>query len=230
MRAAPQILFGRLLVSVFPSLLVAALLTGCGGKNFKPYVHSAGSVTMVAAQHDGVTFIVDPLLDPVASKKNFGMNCLEKGILPVYLSVTNSNPDASFRIVTRDIWFAFGDGDVQQARGWQYQTNYSSAGTSVGIAGGATLAAASTGGGLLLLGIGMKMTDDEESIRENFFIKQFQNVTLTPGKSANGFVYFTQTNPISSEHLPAISIPVQNLQTHQTNVAVFTLNPGRNPK
>jgi len=63
----------------------------------------------------------------------------------------------------------------------------------------------------------MKATDDAESIRENFVIKQFQNVTLPPGKSAEGFVYYGQTGPIQMNALPSINIPVYNLQSQLTN-------------
>ena len=66
-------------------------------------------------------------------------------------------------------------------------------------------------GEILVMGLGMKLTDDEESIRENFIIKQFQNVNLAPGKSAEGFVYFVQPRPIALESMPSINIPVIDL-------------------
>ena len=205
-------------------LFLALIVCGCGGgKYFPPYVHNAGALTMVTTQDDGLTVQVDPLLDLPACKTNFGVDCLQKGILPVYLIVTNGNRGASYRIVAREIWFGAGALHTLHAKSGLSETNSTAADSNLAITGFAL--ALTTGGaaGIIMAGAGMKAIDDAESIRENFVIKQFQNVTLSPGKSAEGFIYYGQANPISITTLPFINIPVQNLETHQTNTFSISL-------
>jgi len=139
----------------------------------------------------------------------------------VYLMATNGSPNISFRIAVSDIWFGAGS-DRTHATGGLQQTNNVAAGSNLGIAGG-VLAGISSIPGILVAGAGMKATDDAESIRENFVIKQFQNVTLSPGRSAEGFVYLVQHEPISSASLPPLNIAICNLSNGTTNLLTLPL-------
>ena len=207
-------------MTFFKNILFALCLvlcgTGCGGKYFRPYVHNESAFTMVSKQANGLTLKVDPLLDRRACQTNFGVDCHQKGILPVYLIVTNGNPGTSYRIISREIWFGTNGDQTWRANSGLVQTNTTAAGSGLAIAGG-VVAGLSSVSGIAILGFAMKATDDAESIRENFVIKQFQNVTLPPGKSAEGFVYYGQTGPIQMNALPSINIPVYNLQSQLTN-------------
>jgi hypothetical protein len=155
-------------------------------------------------------------VDRHSCKTNFGMDCLQKGILPVYLRASNGNKETTFRIVASNIWFGLGENSALQVRSGIRQTNTSAAGSNLAVAGAAA-------GGILVMGLGMKLTDDEESIRENFVIKQFQNVNLAPGKSAEGFVYFVQPHAISLDSLPVVNVSIQNLQSEVTNTISIPL-------
>ena len=223
---APGITMKLLRNFALACLPLAGLVMGCGGKNFRPYIHNAAATTAITRQTEALSLMVDPMLDVKACKINFGMDCPQKGILPVYLVVKNGNSAVSFRIVSREIWFGSGPENKLVTRSGLEHTNAWAAGSSLAIAGG-VVAGISPISGLLIIGGGMKATDDAESIRENFVIKQFQNVTLPPGKSAEGFVYYAQTGPIQINRLPSINIPVCNLQTQQTNT--FSLPLGAAP-
>ena len=201
-------------------LLLAAIAAGCGGKYFRPYVHNPAALTMVTRQAENLTLKADPLLDKHSCQTNFGMDCLQKGILPVYVMASNESTNISYRIVSSRIWFSLGENDALHVKSGILQTNTSAAGSDVAIAGGIL-------GSIGVLGLSMKLTDDEESIRENFVIKKFQNVNLAPGKSAEGFVYFVQPHPISLDGLPSVNIPVEDLQSQITNTISLPLNFAR---
>jgi hypothetical protein len=178
---------------------------------------------MVTTQEGGLTLQVDPLLDLAACKTNFGVDCHQKGILPVYFMATNGNPGASYRIVAREIWFGAGDHHNLHAKSGLLETNTAAASSSLAVAGFGLAFVTGGPAGVFIASAGMKAIDDEESIRENFVIKQFQNVTLLPGKSAAGFIYYGQADPISINALPFINVPVQNLETRQTNTFSISL-------
>ena len=198
------------------ALLLVGLGFGCGGKYFRPYVHDRAAVTAVTRHTSGISLQVDPLLDQNACQTNFGMDCLLKGILPVYLTAANESTNSSFRIISSTIWFSPGENDALRVASGIQQTNTSAAGSGLAVAGGVL-------GSVLIAGWGMKLTDDAESIRENFVIKQFQNVNLAPGKSAEGFIYFMQNHPISPVSLPWVHIPVLDLQAQVTNTISLPL-------
>ena len=143
----------------------------------------------------------------------------------MYLRAANDAPTNTYKIEAGAIWFAVAGNSGLRVKEGMCDTNTTAAGSSLGVAGGAS-ALLSPVAGLLVAGAGMKATDDAESVRENFVIKHFQNVTLSPGKSADGFVYFVQPGPISPACLPCISIPVQDLLRHQTNVFTSSLTLG----
>jgi hypothetical protein len=189
-------------------------------KVFCPYVHNPAALTGVTREAGSLTITADPLLDRHSCQTNFGMDCLQKGILPVYLITSNGSTNMSYKIVSSNIWFSTGLRDARQVKSGLQQTNTSAAGSGVAVAGSIMGGL----GGVLVAGFGMKLTDDEESIRENFVIKQFQNVDLGPGKSAEGFVYFTQPYPIPLESLPSVNIPVVDLKSQATNTISLPLN------
>lgn len=198
------------------ALVLVGLGPGCGGKYFRPYVHDPAARTAVTRRNSGISLQVDPLLDRHACQTNFGMDCLEKGILPVYLTAANESTNASFRIISSRIWFSPGENDAVGVASGIQQTNNSAAGSGVAVAGGAL-------GSILIAGWGMKLTDDAESIRENFVIKQFQNINLAPGRSAEGFIYFVQDHPISPASLPWVHVPVLDVQGQLTNTISLPL-------
>jgi hypothetical protein len=200
--------------------IIAAFVSGCGGKYFRPYVLDPAASTIIRKEESGLKVAINPLLDLQSCKTNFGIDCLQKGILPVYIRATNGNSGTTYRIVANDIWF--GSAAERRVSAGLQQTNYVAAGSSLGVAGG-VLAGISAVPGILVAGAGMKATDDAESIQENFVIKQFQNVTLTPGRSAEGFVYFVQTAPISINALPPLNIAVCNVSNHTTNLLCIPL-------
>jgi hypothetical protein len=208
-------------------LLLCSMVAGagCGGKYFRPYAHSEAAITMVARCQDGLVVKVDPLLDSHACKTNFGVDCHQKGILPVYLMVTNGNPEISYRIIANEICFVDGGAQTLKTKSGLVETNTDAAGSGLAIAGG-VVAGLSAVSGIAIIGFAMKATDDAESIRENFVIKQFQNVTLNPGRTAEGFVYYGQSSPILLNALPIINIPAHNLKTRETNNFLLPLtNP-----
>lgn len=200
-------------------LLLSGIASGCGGKYFRPFVHNPAALTGVTRQAGGLRVEVDPLLDRHSCQTNFGMDCLQKGILPVYLMASNGSTNISYRIVSSSIWFSLRENDAQHIKSGLQQTNHSAAGSDVAIAGGVL-------GSIAVMGLSMKLTDDEESVRENFVIKQFQNVNLAPGKSVEGFVYFRQPHAISLDSLPSVNIPVEDLQSQITNTISLPLNHG----
>ena len=198
-------------------LLLTGVGNGCGGKYFRPYVHNPAALTAVTRQTAGISLQVDPLLDLHSCQTNFGMDCLQKGILPVYLTATNASTNTSYRIAVHSIWFSLAENDAAVVMSGIQQTNTSAAGSDVAVAGGIV-------GGIMIMGLGMKLTDDAESIRENFEIKQFQNANLAPGKSAEGFIYFVQPHPISPVSLPWVHVPVLDLQAQVTNTVSLPLS------
>jgi hypothetical protein len=207
--------------AIFPALLPM----GCGGKYLPPYVHVATPAAAVI-ENQGLRLTVEPLLSVQSCQTYFGMDCLQKGILPVFIAATNAHSAFSYRIVTHDIWFGAGPNYGVVVKAGVEGSNNVAAGSSQAIAGG-VIAGLSPILGIAIVGAGMKATDDAESIRENFVIKQFQNVTLSPGRHAEGFVYFVQTNQVHPDQLPSINIPVRDQQSQGTNVLSSLLGKNR---
>src|SRR5260370_37035857 len=110
-------------------LLLAGIASGCGGKYFRPYVHNPAALTVVTRQAENLTLKVDPLLDRHSCQTNFGMDCLQKGILPVYLMAANASTNISYRIVSSSIWFGLRENDALHIKSGIQQTNASAAGS-----------------------------------------------------------------------------------------------------
>lgn len=129
---------------------------------------------------DGLAVAIQPMLDAEESEKYFGTNLLARNILPAFVVSENRHASSSFLLLKNRISLSAGQpalaGSPDKARseagaealGW----------TSVAL------------GSLPLAAIAVKMMSDATVINRNFKAQEFQTKTLSPGQTAQGFVYF----------------------------------------
>ncbi len=80
------------------SLLVSVLIfnVACSTMSLKQYPIPSMNLFENSKSINGVSTVVQPLLDDEKGIEYFGVNLLQTGTLAIYLSIKNSNPNVSF--------------------------------------------------------------------------------------------------------------------------------------
>jgi len=159
-------------------------LAACSTMNLKQYPEPSLGLFDNSRSVNGVLTYAQPLLDEKRGEEYFGVNLIQKGILAVYLSVKNNNPNASFTIPAESIYIS------------QIETNDLTNNPEKGdqeLGEGTAIV-----GALLInplfLAIGAQQLSDASIIKENFAAKRFRTKTIDPGQNASGFSYFNWTD------------------------------------
>lgn len=130
-------------------------------------------------QHSGRR---EPLLDPTASKRYFGVDLQANNIVPIFVIVRNNDPVHSYTITTESIGL-FPHSHTLEDSAPSGKLATSAASADIGVAGLVL-------GSPLLVAVAVQRLSDASIIKQNFEAKRFRTTTLDSGKSTAGFVYF----------------------------------------
>ncbi len=158
---------------------LAMLTWGCTTMQLERYPEASPNSVTESGRKNGISLLAQPLLDKEASKKYFGVDLLDKGILAIHLTIRNENPSSSFMVHGEDVRV----------------TDRPTAGTSSRPEGASQDAGvvSAVGGVLmspLLLAVAIQQLSDASVIEENFEAKRLRTKTLDPGQHVAGFAYF----------------------------------------
>jgi hypothetical protein len=130
---------------------------------------------------DELVVVIQPVLDREESEKYFGTDLLALNIIPVFVISENRHASSSFMLLKERIVFSAGQHAVV---GTPDKARSEATAESLGWA------SVALGGSLVLAAIAAKMMSDATVINRNFKAQEFQSKTLSPGQTAQGFVYF----------------------------------------
>jgi len=154
----------------------------------KKYPEPSNDIFKSSKTIKGISAVAFPLLDESKNEEYFGVELLDKGILAVYISIMNNNPNTSFLLSADSVRIA------HKKPGNMEKLNPSSIEKEIGDA--------ATGSGALFLGTGALVvaapliilgaveSSDASIIKENFDLNKLQTKTIDPGERASGFSYF----------------------------------------
>jgi len=129
------------------------------------------------------------MLDKKETEQYFGLDALGAGILILHLEAENRSPTATFLLWKENMALVPGGEANQQAQGLLTPERESPTGKALGSAG-AVLVPFSPITALPTLLVGAKLLSDASVIRQSFLTKEFRSQSLSPGRSASGFLYF----------------------------------------
>jgi hypothetical protein len=161
-------------------VVLLALVNGCTTLQLPLYtpqpIHRYNNVQV----KDGLAVAVQPMLDVEENEKYFGTNLLALNILPAFVISENRHASSSFILLKDRISLSAGQhavaGSPDKAR--SEATAEAIGWTSVALIS------------FPLATIAVKMMSDATVVNRNFKAQEFQTKTLSPGQSAQGFVYF----------------------------------------
>jgi len=134
---------------------------------------------------NGLTVSVRPLVDGNESRKYFGTDLTSKNILAIFISLENKSNKRIYIIPKKSITFKYHD-SATKAKNATNSPGDSDAGEALATAGVIVSP--------LLMGAGLTIAGDQTVINHAFKSNEYQNRTLSPGNSAQGFLYFKWPN------------------------------------
>jgi hypothetical protein len=211
MRTTPR----HLIRSLGPAAL-CLLAVGCGTMKIPQYPGGAGPRAQTRAAQ-GLAITADPFVDRQRAESYFAVNPEGKGVAIVYVRAENHSPDATWLVNEENMFLVDGAGTAgPNAHDQGVRGDYAAA-NAVGMAGAVVLS-------LPMLFASGKLTSDAMVKEKNFVDKEWRNQTLSPGQSAEGFVYFNfgkKTNWIENA---ALRIDSLNTRNQQTNTVIVPLS------
>lgn len=179
--AHPQLLTAGLLVAT-------CALAGCTTLKLAEYPRSAAADCPATTHLAGVVLGVRPLADKAESRRYFGTDLADAGLITVLVVVENRGPESL--LIGKE-----GAALVGRA---------APVGRGHAPPDGAGAGVALVGAGILsfpLMFIGFKMMSDDTIIQQRFVMNELKTQTVSPGKSAQGFLYFAR--PKDKAQLPS---------------------------
>ncbi len=128
--------------------------------------------------------VLDPFVESERTQAYFKINAIDDGIAILHVRVTNKTADQTFLVEKKDFQLST-NGVVSGLTGDGKKIERSEAG------GDAVAWVGAAGGGLVMVFAGVAMLSHSTEIQRNFIDKEMGDGTLSPGRSMEGFIYFT---------------------------------------
>lgn len=200
------------LFSVFPiplmflSTLSMIGLQGCTTLELPDYQAKSIDHYSASLSKNGLSVAIHPLTDVEENKKYFGVDLLNKGILPVLVMAKNQSP-SSF-ILKKERFSLGSKNPVSDSTNDRKRLGSEASGEALSLAGAMLIS-------LPLMFIGGKMESDATVVKQNFLVKELHMETISPGKSTQGFVYFRLPKGTAPQKLWKIHLEAVNLQSKE---------------
>ncbi len=167
------------------AILVLALNLGaCSTARLADYRPPSVSATTRRVESSGVEVAVDPFVENDRTKEYFALDATDEGIAILYLRIANKTADQTFLVEKKNILLlprgategtASSDKKIERSQSLATGLAY----TSVAA------------GGMALLFTAMAIRSRSTEVQRNLTSKEMPDATLSPGRSMEGFVYFT---------------------------------------
>jgi hypothetical protein len=157
---------------------------GCAPMQIPDYPKiTAGSFRNATTKQD-LSIAVRAMTDKKELEQYFGTDLSALKVLPVYVVAENRSLSTSFLLSKDNISLEHKVARDRIRQGSDSVAGESRGGTAVAVVGVATLSP-------LLLLAGAKAISDATVVKQNLASKALETRTVSPGKSVDGFVYFT---------------------------------------
>jgi hypothetical protein len=195
-------------------LVLLLTVTGCKTISIPPYADAPASHAQTR-DSQGLVLTSDPFTEKDRAETYFKIDPAAKGIAIIHLRAENHSPDATWLLTEENMLLTYAagggstNGPVQGAT-----SDYTSS-----VAAGGVAAFFALGPNPLVLpavAVSKKLRSDAAVIEKNFIDKGWRNQTLSPGQSAEGFIYFSlgKTNSIQGTSLRLDCLNTRNQQTN----------------
>ena len=203
-------------------LMICIGLYGCGTMQVKDYPRSSAATLGNAVTKNNLCIAARAVTDKKDLEQYFGTDLTELKILPVYIVAENRNISSSFLLSNDYISLQHTSGLEGAKHGDRSVSGKSPGGAATAMAGGASLLLVPLAAPALLF-TGLKAVSDASVIKQNLASKTLYTGTISPGKSTDGFVYFTLPGEGGTLKDWTISVKVKELGTDETQQFTLTL-------
>ena len=162
-------------------VLAGCLCQACSTISIPEYTSQAPSAFAQKSEVMGVHVTADPFFNRAAAGKYFRINPYTSGVAIVHLHFHNTTPNQTFLIRKSNMRFVRATDDSGLLN--TDVSRSSAVGEAVMLTGAAVLS-------LPLLFAGAKAISDKSAIEHNFTSQEFGDRTISPGQTAEGFVYY----------------------------------------
>jgi hypothetical protein len=156
---------------------------GCAMKKVENYPAAAPPASVGTSEENGLRLTVAPMLDKKETERYFGLDALHEGILILRLRAENGSPASTVLLRKQNMTLVADRGSGQEEQSAQQIERRSSTGKALGTAGAAVMS-------MPVLYLSIKLFSDASVIQQSFMKNEFRDQTLSPGRSADGFLYF----------------------------------------
>ncbi len=189
--------------------------TGCGTMTIPPYT-AGPSKQAKTVESQGLTITAESIQDKERADTYFKVSPVYRGIGIIYLQAENKSTNATWLLNEENIHLIFTAkaGDLN-AHDQKVKGDYSGAQASFAT----TIAMELIFIPLAVPGVfmTMKAASDASVIEKNFVDKEWHNQTLSPGQSAQGFVYYNLDKQPKWADSASLKIDCLNITSQQTN-------------
>jgi hypothetical protein len=198
-------------ITILASGSLLFLLAGCSTDRIADYQPASPSISERTAQASGVELALDPFVESGRTEKYFDLNAVANGIAILHVRVTNKTADQTFLVEKKNFQLFPDVASGGLAGDGQKNERSVAAGTTLEI----------IGAGSLTMLAGLAMVSHSTEVQRNIVAKEMGDATLPPGKSMEGFIYFTPINKGEDWTRNAVvKINLANTKTQQ----ITTLN------
>jgi hypothetical protein len=202
MKPTPTIKINPLSAILFLSIIGIA---ACSTVSFKQYPCPSDKLFESSSTILGVSAIAEPMLKEEDQVTYFGVNMIEKGLLPIYLAVKNNNHEDAFILCSESITMQ-SEKDVSTANNAITENNQLQS-----ILNTTALICMSP----LLALIAEEVASKKGIIGNNLELNRFRTKTISPGQQVSGFLY-ADWNKINSKDKVDICFQLLNPETEKS--------------
>ena len=202
-------------------LLMSGLAAGCAAVDPKPYSRADTPEHLLSKQIAGISVSVDAIVEPARSRKYFGTDAFDEGIVAIYVRVENTGGVGSV-LVEKERFKILINGQPGGPSGPQ-QGEKPGAGAGEAV----TMTSAALGLSPPLMIIGGSMISTADMIRHNVIAKELRNQSLAPGRAVEGFVYAQRGTKTESAKRLSVIVPIKHLDTDIDTIFEFSIGYDR---
>ena len=185
---------GSPLLSKLIIVITFALASGCASVQITEYEH-ANSNANYSQVKDGLSVSIDPITDHSDSKKYFGKDILESGVLAVHISIENDSSSTSYIFEKEKIAFRERGGIERKshyvADAGMRKSEQDAIKTNQAAAVAYTLVSPAA---LPLYLSGLSDIRNLNDIKYNMISKELKTKIVHPNENIDGFLYFSIKN------------------------------------
>jgi hypothetical protein len=210
----------RVILSFF--LMICIGLYGCSTMQIPDYPKTSVTEIGNATTKKDLCIAVRAITDKNDLEHYFGTDLSELRVVPVYVVAENKNMSISFLLSKDRMALKHREAKGSTNRG-EYTVTGDSTGGAVATGAGAAALVLAPVLALPLLFAGGKAISDATIVKQNMASKSLQTRTVSPGRSIDGFVYFTLPDPKTSLADWSVSLEVKELGSDLTHNFEFGL-------